>query len=197
MPQPEVDEKWLLREIKNGSVTAFAQFYERYASRVLHIATRIVGDQMEAEDICHDLFLEVWKKADQYDPERGSVEAWLAVKARTRALDRLRRNQRIALTPTDHPGVPTPTADAPIEERVFSQLEREALLLALSKIPAAQAQAVHGAYCEAQSHRELAAKMKRPLGTVKSLIRYGLGNLRKQLNQLGWLEPSGGAKKHE
>ncbi|WP_206514570.1 RNA polymerase sigma factor [Brevibacillus marinus] len=197
MSHQDVDEKRLLRDITNGSAAAFAQFYEQYASLVLHIALRIVGDQMEAEDICHDIFLEVWKKADQYDPQRGSVEAWLAVKARTRALDRLRRKQRIAITPVDHAGIEPSTADVATEERVFTRLDREALLNALSKIPSSQARAVHGVYYEEHSHRELSAKMNRPLGTVKSLIRYGLDNLRKQLCQLGWLEPSGGAKKHE
>lgn len=197
MALQDVDEKRLLREIANGSVSAFELFYERYASLVLHIATRIVGDQMEAEDICHDIFLEVWKKADQYDPQRGSVEAWLAVKARTRSLDRLRRTQRMLLDPVDHSQIETSSTDVPTEEKVLLRLDREALLKALGKIPASQARAVHGMYFEAQSHHELSERMKRPLGTVKSLIRYGLGNIRKQLCQLGWLEPSGGEKKHD
>lgn len=196
MAHEEVDEKRLLQEIANQSVAAFEQFYERYASLVLHIATRTVGDRMEAEDICHDVFLEVWKKADQYDPERGSVEAWLAVKTRTRSLDRLRRKQR--WIPSAEQPQPEPlSAVKSTEESVFARLEREALRSALNNIPASQASALHGMYYEEQSQRELSERMNRPLGTVKSLIRYGLANIRKQLSQLGWLESSGGEKKHD
>ncbi|UFJ39704.1 sigma-70 family RNA polymerase sigma factor [Brevibacillus humidisoli] len=197
MTNQDDDAKRLVREIANGSVTAFEQFYERYASLVLHIAQRVIRDQMEAEDVCHDIFLEVWKKADQYDPERGSVQAWLAVKARTRSLDRLRQTSRLQVDTVDQSQMDAATAADPTEERVLLRLDREALQSALNKIPPSQARAVHGMYYESQTHRELSEKMKRPLGTVKSLVRYGLGNIRKQLSQLGWLEPSGGAKKHD
>ena len=197
MAHEDLDGKHLLSEIADGSVAAFERFYERYASLVLHIALRSVGDRMEAEDICHDIFLEVWKKAAQYDPQRGSVEAWLAVKARTRSLDRLRRKQRMQIAPVDDPRIERVSTEATIEEYVFRKLDREVLRNALGSIPASQARALHGMYVEAQSHREISEHMKRPLGTVKSLIRYGLANIRKQLCQLGWLEPSGGEKKHD
>ncbi|WP_421616942.1 RNA polymerase sigma factor [Brevibacillus sp. TJ4] len=197
MAHGEVDEQRLLREIANQSVTAFERFYDRYASLVLHIAMRIVDDQMEAEDICHDVFLEVWKKAEQYDPKRGSVEAWLAVKTRTRSLDWMRRKQRWVITPEERPPFEAMATARSTEDSVFSRLEREALRSAMQNIPVSQANAVHGMYYEEQSQRELSEQMNRPLGTVKSLIRYGLANIRKQLSHLGWIEPSGGGKKHE
>lgn len=197
MAHPDVDEERLLRDMANGSITAFELFYEKYASLVLHIALRIVKDRMEAEDICHDLFLEVWKKAGQYDPKRGSIEAWLAVKVRSRSLDRMRKKQRLPIAPEENATLEQASTAAAAEENVLSRLDREVLGQALSKIPPAQARALQGMYYEAKTQRELAANMNRPLGTVKSLIRYGLDNIRKQLSQSGWLESLGGERKHE
>lgn len=197
MAHPDVDEERLLHDMANGSITAFELFYEKYASLVLHIALRIVKDRMEAEDICHDLFLEVWKKAGQYDPKRGSIEAWLAVKARSRSLDRMRKKQRLPIASEENATLEQASTAAAAEENVLSRLDREVLGQALSKIPPAQARALQGMYYEAKTQRELAANMNRPLGTVKSLIRYGLDNIRKQLSQSGWLESLGGERKHE
>ncbi|HZG80137.1 MAG TPA: sigma-70 family RNA polymerase sigma factor [Brevibacillus sp.] len=197
MAHPDVDEERLLRDMANGSITAFELFYEKYASLVLHIALRIVKDRMEAEDICHDLFLEVWKKAGQYNPKRGSVEAWLAVMARSRSLDRMRKKQRLPITPEERATLEQASTAVAAEENVLARLDREVLGQALSKIPPAQARALQGMYYEAKTQRELAANMNRPLGTVKSLIRYGLDNIRKQLSQSGWLESLGGERKHE
>jgi len=197
LAHPDVDEERLLRDMANGSITAFELFYEKYASLVLHIALRIVKDRMEAEDICHDLFLEVWKKAGQYNPKRGSVEAWLAVMARSRSLDRMRKKQRLPITPEERATLEQASTAVAAEENVLARLDREVLGQALSKIPPAQARALQGMYYEAKTQRELAANMNRPLGTVKSLIRYGLDNIRKQLSQSGWLESLGGERKHE
>ncbi|MBO8163356.1 MAG: sigma-70 family RNA polymerase sigma factor [Brevibacillus sp.] len=192
-----MDAERLLSETANGSVAAFEAFYEQYAPLVLHIAQRVIGDRMEAEDVCHDIFLEVWKKAGQFDPNRGSVEAWLAVKARSRSLDRLRRKRRVVVETVPDSRLEHQLETATPEEHVLCRLDREALRSALGKLPEPQRRAIHGMYYEAQTHRELSEKMNRPLGTIKSLVRYGIGNIRKQLSQLGWLEPSGGAKKHD
>ncbi|WP_346773937.1 sigma-70 family RNA polymerase sigma factor [Brevibacillus sp. SYP-B805] len=187
----------LLREIGQGSAAAFEQFYEQYAALVYQIAQRMMGDPMEAEDLCHDIFLEVYRTAGQYDPARGSIEAWLAVKTRSRCLDRLRRMKRDRLHDWDAAGLPWTASESSPEEQVLKKLERETVREVLDTIPQAQREAVYGMYFQAKSHRELAEKLERPLGTVKSLIRYGLINVRKQLNQLGWLAPSGGAKERE
>jgi RNA polymerase sigma-70 factor (ECF subfamily) len=150
---------------------------------------------MEAEDLCHDIFVEVIDNPSQYDPARGSLEAWLAVKTKSRCLDRLRKKQTqkqkwTKLLSPLHQG-------ESLEEQVVTKWQAEMLHHAMEKIPAPQKRAVLGLYFQEKTQRELAEKMQRPLGTVKSLIRYGLNNLRKQLNQWGIAEPSGGAKKHE
>jgi RNA polymerase sigma factor (sigma-70 family) len=187
----------LLHEMKNGSVAAFEQFYERFVSLVFQLALRMLGDRMEAEDICHDIFLEIYRKADQFDPKRGSIEAWLAVKTRTRCLDRLRRKKPELLNELDETLLRQDSAPAPTEEKVFAKLERDMLREAMNRLPDAQREAVYGMYFQSRTHQELSKLMERPLGTVKSLVRYGLINVRKQLSQLGWMEQSGGAEKRE
>nr|WP_239565515.1 sigma-70 family RNA polymerase sigma factor [Brevibacillus fulvus] len=187
----------MLEEIKRGSITAFEQFYERYVSLVFQIAMRVVEDRMEAEDICHDVFLEVYRKADQFDPARGSVEAWLAVKTRTRSLDRLRKRKNRVLEENAGSEREWQTEPFETEEKAIARLNREALQRAIQNIPSPQREAVYRVYFQSRTHQEVAERMGRPLGTVKSLIRYGLQNVRKQLCQMGWLEQSGGAKKGE
>jgi RNA polymerase sigma-70 factor (ECF subfamily) len=187
----------LLHEMKNGSVAAFEQFYERFVSQVFQLALRMLGDRMEAEDICHDIFLEIYRKADQFDPQRGSIEAWLAVKTRTRCLDRLRRKKPELYNQLDETLLRQEGTAAPTEERVFAKLERDTVREAMNQLPDAQREAVFGMYFLSQSHRELSKRMERPLGTIKSLVRYGLINVRKQLCQLGWMEQPGGAKERE
>jgi RNA polymerase sigma factor (sigma-70 family) len=172
----------LINGLKEGSPVAFGQFYGRYGSLIYHIALKITRDKMEAEDICHDVLLEIYEKADQYDPERGSIEAWIAVKARSRSLDRLRKKRHVL---SEHPEQETLFMDLPpesVEERVFGSMDKEALMQAIELIPVSQRKAVYGMYFEAKTCRELAQKWQRPIGTVKSWVRCGLQNIKKQMN---------------
>jgi RNA polymerase sigma-70 factor (ECF subfamily) len=174
-----------LRAMCGGSADAFDRFYARYAPFVMQIALRTIGERMEAEDVCHDVFLEVLRRGDSYDPDRGSLEAWLAVMTRSRCLDRLRRSKRIVQT-----GEPelklAHAAAAAAEEDAVARLEKEALRHALGKLPAEQRAAVIGNYFDAETQRDLSDRWKVPLGTVKSWIRYGIRNMRKQLEKHGW-----------
>lgn len=174
-----------LAEIAEGSVTAFGRFYDAYVPLVYRIARQMTRDATEAEDLCQEIFLEVMDKAGQYDPGRGSVEAWLAVRTRCRALDRLRRKQRAAETEWNKEAEEFMQEEAQetVELSVLRRLELEQVKQALHAIPPMQRMAVYGCYVEELSHRELAERLKRPVGTVKSLIRYGLKNARRVLEQ--------------
>jgi RNA polymerase sigma factor (sigma-70 family) len=185
----------LLREMGRGSRAAFEAFYERYAAFVYRVALRMLHDPMEAEDLCHDIFLEAYRTAAQYDRQRGSVEAWLAVKTKSRCMDRLRRTQ--AKQQREQAADSHPLQGDSVEETVLAKLERETVRNVLNGIPEPQRQAVYGAYFQAKTHRELADIMARPIGTVKSLIRYGLHNLRKQLAETGWYGSGKGGDKRE
>src|ERR1700760_2526308 len=71
-----------------GDRDCLAGLYDRYAPALLAIGRRILGDRREAEDLLHDVFIEVWRQAGDYDESRGSVRAWLLMRMRSRALDR-------------------------------------------------------------------------------------------------------------
>jgi len=160
----------------------FSRFYDRYAETVFRVAVQITGDEMEAEDVCHDVFMEAMRKWDRFDPERGSVEAWLVVMAKSRSLDRVRRLSRIRLGSVAEEELAERT-DLNVETAVVRRWERERLKEALMHIPEAQRRAIAGAYFADLSHSELAADMGKPLGTVKSLIRSGIRSLRKMMEE--------------
>ncbi len=110
-------------------------------------------------------------------------------------MDRLRRTQ--AKQQREQAADPHPLQGDSVEETVLAKLERETVRNVLNGIPEPQRQAVYGAYFQAKTHRELADIMARPIGTVKSLIRYGLHNLRKQLAETGWYGSGKGGDKRE
>ena len=175
----------LLHLIGKGSESAFNKFYEIYVSFVLQIATQILSDQNEAEDITHEIFLEVYEKPQQYKPHKGSIKAWLAVKTRSRCIDRLRKKQPVLI----HKLEQLDTVDAiKTEQSVLNQIEKETILRALEQIPTNQREVIYLAYFEDKTQIEMAERLDRPLGTVKSLVRYGLKNLRKQKDLLNWIK---------
>lgn len=180
----------LIREMCEGSAEAFDLVYARYMPFILHVALRVVGDRMEAEDICHDVFLEVLRKGAGYDPSRGSVEAWLAVMTRSRCLDRLRRSKRMSFG-LEQNAEPQSASSLGPEAQAESRLQREALVEALHSLPLRQREAIVSSYYGSHTQRELSDAWNVPIGTVKSWVRYGIQNIRKQMQQRGWSQEQG------
>lgn len=193
----ELSAIWL-EEIAEGSTAAFSRFYDAYHRLVYRLALQITKETAEAEDLCQDIFMEVLHKADQYDPARGSVEAWLAVRTRCRAMDRLRKRQRIISAEWTEEEVLEEIWSVEresVELAALRRVELEQVKRALQAIPPLQRMAVYGSYVEQRTHREIAELLNRPVGTVKSLIRYGLQNVRKLLDTKNGKE--GGSSQHE
>ncbi|HLR08819.1 MAG TPA: sigma-70 family RNA polymerase sigma factor [Bacillota bacterium] len=178
----------LLTQMAQGSKQAFNRFYETYITFVLNIAMQILGDLKEAEDLCHDIFLDIYQHPKRYDPQKGSVKAWLAVKTRSRSIDRLRKRKPVLI----HKLELLETEDAVRTEwHVLNKIEKEILLEALRHIPEKQRKIIYGVYFENKTQRELAETLDQPLGTIKSSIRYGLRNMRKQKSLLNWAKSGG------
>lgn len=194
MKKDRRDEQFeLFEQMKRGSKSAFSKFYDEYIDLIFRVALNTVRDPSEAEDICHDVFLEVYQKPDGYDPERGSVEAWLTVKTRSRCLDRLRKKRPLSVDNWD--SVAGERESAPSAEvLVMKRAEREAIYSAMQGIPQEQRHVLYHTYFNEQSQRKLSEDMKRPLGTIKSRIRYGLHNIKKQLMLHGWVQPGRGGE---
>src|SRR5690349_1585063 len=84
----------LIRRMARGDQDAFAAFYDAYAALAFGFIRRIVVDPDEAADVLQEVFWELWRSARSYDPARGSPEAWVTVRARSRGIDRVRSSRR-------------------------------------------------------------------------------------------------------
>jgi len=180
--------EWL-KDIRFGSRRSFDLFYKNYLQFVFQIAYHITGNYSEAEDVCQDVFLEVLQKVNEYNPKKGSVRAWLAVKTKSRSIDRLRKKKEILASRLEKI-VREKEQGADLE--FLDQIEEGLIREALGHLPYEQREAIIRSYFRGESHREIADAMEKPLGTVKSLIRYGLHNLRKQKALINWADLNGG-----
>lgn len=166
----------VLAAVARGDRAGLRTLYERHAGRALAIALRIMHSRAEAEEVVQDTFLEVWRRAAQYDRSRGSAGVWIATIARSRAIDRVRARGTAERTASAAAAEPPSEARGVLEE-VEQRSARERIAAALGELPAEQRTAIELAYFEGLSQSEIAARTGDPLGTVKSRIRIALGRL--------------------
>src|SRR5687768_18526534 len=106
----------LIRRVAAGDADAFAEFYDRYAPLAYSLVLRIVRDRADAADVLQEVFWEAWQHAGRYDPQRGTPEAWILTRARSRAIDRVRSVRRRGATfvaPLDDAIAATPDEGRP------------------------------------------------------------------------------------
>ncbi len=176
----------LVGRIRGGDEAALEELYARYSAPVYALVRKILPTPEEAEDVALDVFWQVWRQAERYDPSRGAPPAWLFTLARSRAIDRLRaRGRREERTVSfDDPDLnldPLDDGAAPDEVVSFRQ-NRDAVRAAMAKLSAVQREAVELAFLKGLTHVEIAARLGQPLGTVKTRIRQGLIRLRAHLD---------------
>lgn len=176
------DDQSLLRRIQRREETALEELYDRHSTAVYSLALRIVGDRAAAEDVLSDVFWRVWRRAETFDPGRGSVTAWLLTIARRRALDELRmgaRRQRRERSPDAGAGHQAP-APTPEGEALAGEVQQH-VRGALSALPPEQRAPIELAFFEGLTHVEIADRLQEPLGTIKTRIRTGMQRLRESL----------------
>ena len=174
---PRRSQEPLLVRVSEGDAGALRALYDAHASRAMAVALRILSSRADAEEVVQETFVELWKRAAQFDSARGDGLSWILTIARTRAIDRLRaRNTatRIALVASAQPVAP---AGAVPLELVEQRQDRERVAEALSGLPAEQRGALELAYYEGLTHREIAERTQTPLGTVKTRLRLALEKL--------------------
>ena len=183
---PGIADLELVERIRQGDQSALDVLYRRYSSPVYSLVWKILQNAEEAEDVALDVFWQVWRQADRYDPSRGAPPAWIFTLARSRAIDRLRaRSRREDRTVSiDDPGLNIDPLDdnASPDEVVSFRQNRDAVRAAMTKLSAVQREAVELAFLKGMTHVEIAEKLGQPLGTVKTRIRQGLIRLRKHLD---------------
>jgi RNA polymerase sigma-70 factor (ECF subfamily) len=153
-----------------------ATLYDRYSSIVYAVSLRVLGDTGAAEDVLQEVFMQLWRNPGAFDASRGNLGAWLAVIARNRAIDGLRKRR---------PETDIADVVVSVEPDMAGDAERrramEKVRGTLGGMPAAQRSALEMAYFEGLTHTEIATKTGEPLGTIKTRIRAGLIALRKAL----------------
>lgn len=170
----------LIRKIAAGDQEAFARFYDRYASLVYGLVLRIVRERSAADDVLQRVFYEAWESAGSYAPERGTPEAWILIRTRSRAIDwvRARRRSSVELS-TARDELTTAARVAPDPDPSERAAARALLAGALDGLPESQQEIIELAYWEGLTQAEIADRLSQPLGTVKTRMRDGLEQLRK------------------
>lgn len=163
-----------------GDQQAFAEFYDLVSPMVFGLIVKIVRSRAISEEVAQEVFVELWRNAPAFDPERGSAGAWAATVARRRAIDRVRSEESARRRDDNEARVLRVPADT-VSERVEVDLERAGVAAALSQLGDRQRQAITLAFYGGHSYREVAELLGTPEGTVKSRIRDGLRRLRDLL----------------
>jgi RNA polymerase sigma-70 factor, ECF subfamily len=151
-----------------------ADLYDLYSGVVYGVALRVLGDTTAAEDVLQEIFLQLWRRPQAFNAERGRLAPWLAVIARNRAIDLLRKRPPEA----DIDEMPVSTG-IDLEDVAARRLAIERVRYAIGQLPPEQRKALEMAFFEGLTHTEIASKTGEPLGTIKTRIRSGLMAIRK------------------
>jgi RNA polymerase sigma-70 factor (ECF subfamily) len=161
----------------------FDRAYHQHAAAMLAAANRVLRDDAAAEDVVHDVFMQLWRKPAAFDPGRGSLGGYLTMMARSRALDRWRTRaaREAAVERTKEQIRPESAIAEDAAGPVVRRDSRRRILRALDELPGEQREAVLLAFGKGLTAREIATAAGVPLGTAKSRVRLGLAKARNEL----------------
>jgi RNA polymerase sigma-70 factor, ECF subfamily len=176
------DIEWL-RRIGGGDRTAFASFYDQYSGLLFSIAVKVLNDAKEAEDVLQEVFMQIWNKADAYDPQLGKPASWAVTLTRNKAIDRIRASQRrskILEQATVEANV-LPDHSPSANEKLHGKENAEMIRSVVAALPPDQRRAIELAFFSGLTQDEIAKTLQEPLGTIKARIRRGMLKLREKL----------------
>jgi RNA polymerase sigma-70 factor, ECF subfamily len=174
----------LLKAIAAKDEAALAQLYDRYRVILFGLLMRILNNREEAEDVLQELFLQVWRKAEDFDEARGRPFTWLVTLGRSRGIDRLRSlSSRERVAEAGAREKPEEISDAASD--AFRSEQRGLVNEALAQLPDEQKRPLMLAYFDGLTQSEIATRLGAPLGTVKTRMRSGLIKLREHLASHG------------
>ena len=174
----------LIQRVGRGDQSAFSDLYDRVAPLVHGVVLRIVRDPSQSEEVVQEVFVELWRIAPRFDPEKGTVSSWVATIAHRRAVDRVRSEQS-ARNRIERESARVERPHDEVAESVVAvdqtQFERRRVRRALNRLTSMQREAVELAYFGGYTYREVAVLLDVPEGTIKTRIRDGMIRLRDEL----------------
>jgi RNA polymerase sigma-70 factor (ECF subfamily) len=179
----------LVAAIAAGDSSALEALYDRYSTIVFRMAMRILKNREQAEEIVQEAFWRVWRRSASFESDRGRVAQWLFGITHNLCIDELRR-QRARPNPI-YEQVDNPVIRQLVDEQTdvpasaWAGEQRRMINLAMGELPVSQREAVEMMYFGGLSHQEIAAKLDRPLGTIKTRVRLGLQKLNALLTAYG------------
>lgn len=172
---PEGDRA-LVERIKRGDEQAMAGLFDRYSRVVYSVALRVLRDAASAEDVLQEVFLGIWRHPESFVAARGSLGGWLAVVARNRSIDALRRKRPSEQVEEVYLASPFNLAEEAERNRLMERART-----VIFRLPPEQRKTLEMAFFDGLTHTEIAEMTGEPLGTVKTRIRSALITLRKEL----------------
>jgi RNA polymerase sigma-70 factor, ECF subfamily len=173
-------------QTEKSAAEALSKLYDRHAGLVYTLCFRVLHDRSAAEETLIDIFHELYRRADRYDASRSAPLTYILTLARSRAIDRQRTMKSRPSVALDDAMTATLTAnnsdDDPMQ-RTETDEQRQLIRDALSRLDVAHRQVIELSYFDGLSHSEIAEKLAKPLGTVKTYIRTGLLRLRETMRK--------------
>lgn len=172
-----------IRAAARGSRRALGTLYDRYGGLMLGVSLKVLKDRGDSEDLVHELFVEVWRHAGDYDPRKGSVKTWLFMRLRSRCLDWVRsaRSRKQRLMTDDETAALGANASTGIAATHWPDrmVDHARVRDAVQTLPQSQREVVELGYFKGLSSSEISASLGIPIGTVKSRVRAAMNELRK------------------
>ena len=178
-----LSDEALVALVARGDEDALAELYDRVGRIAYGLALRILRDERHAEDAVQEAFLQVWRSAATFRPERAKASTWVLTLVHRRAVDLVRREERRQADPLADDASATVPATEQTDEAAWLRFERERVQTALKQLPDLQREALELSYYGGFSQSELAERLGVPLGTIKSRMFSGLARLRELLDE--------------
>jgi len=172
----------LLRRVAQRDREAFTAFYDATCSRVYGMVVRVLRDRGYSEETTQDIYLQVWRSAESYDPASGSALAWLLTLAHRRAVDRVRSEQAAGQRDSRYGASTVERAADNVSDAVIAGEERRRVTACLDGLTGPQRECIDLAYYQGMTYVQVSERLSANLATVKSRMRDAIRNLRNCLD---------------
>ncbi len=188
------NDEQLITQIVAGDVDAYQALYHRYASSVLGLSYRILGNRGQAEEIMQETFWRVWQNASSFTAHRGSFTNWMFGIARNLSIDVIRKEKKVTMEslPDAHSeqaeSSPHLKADHNVPETAWALFQQEQVHVALADLPSEQRDVVEWIYFQGKTRREIAEEFGIPFGTINTRAKLALQKLKRAFEGVGFVE---------